>query len=153
MHLRQISNVILPMLLMACASGPQPDATATVVIVPLTASPVVSGVGRATLVDRRGATDVSVTVSRVPWGVTLPVHLYTYVYRGSCGRLSPQPERELTKRVLAHNLGIGRAFRGPYTVGNTVAMPLAELRSAPRAILVKSAPADGGVDLYCGDIS
>jgi hypothetical protein len=115
---------------------------------------VLSGVGQARLAERKGATDVAVVVSRVPQGVTLPVHLlYTYLYRGSCGSLSPQPERALTRNVLTYAPGNWPVFGGPYSVSNKLDMPLDELQSAPHAILVKSGPADGGMEMYCGNIS
>jgi hypothetical protein len=154
---RRFSTAVLPMVVLAAWASSQPLAVAarpavvTVALAPSAA--VVSGPARAMLAERGGVTDVSVEVTRVPSGITLPVHLYTYLYRGSCDSLSPQPERRLTRRVLADTPGIEPLQVGPYTVGNTLDMPLAQLRSAPRAILVRSGPADGNLPLYCGNLS
>jgi hypothetical protein len=157
MNPHSIPTAVLAMLLVACASGagtgPADAARPQVLTLPLHPSPAVAnGTGQVTLAESKDATYVSVTVSRVPQGMTRPVHLYTYLYGGSCERLSPQPERALTKRVLASTPGIRPVIRGPYSVGNRIDTPLGELRSAPRAILVRSGPADGGMDLYCGNI-
>lgn len=59
---------------------------------------------------------------------------------------------EVVTVPLRPSEGVRPVFRGPYTVRNTIEMPLSELRSAPRAILVRGAPADGGMDMYCGNI-
>ena len=157
MHPHLIPTLMLAMFLVACASGPATGpadaARPQVVTLPLRASPAVAnGIGQVTLAESKDGTYISVTVSRVPQWVTRPLHLYTYLYGGSCGVLSPQPERALTKRVLASTPGVRPVLRGPYSVGNTIDTSLQELRSAPRAILVRSGPADGGMDLYCGNI-
>jgi len=109
-------------------------------------------VGQATLIGRGGNTDVTIMASGVPEDVTRPVHLYVYIHRGSCGQLQQQPDYSLTDHVLA-DVSWPMAFRnGPYTLRSTVAVPLEQLRGKPYAILVRSSPADGARELYCGDL-
>jgi hypothetical protein len=108
----------------------------------------------ATLVGRGDQTDATITASGVPSTVTRPVHLYTYIHEGECGALSAQPAYSLTRTVLARAANaMDGGLRAPYVIGNTADVPLATLRSTPHAIVVRSAPADGDWELFCGDIA
>ena len=42
-------------------------------------------IGTATLIPQGDRTVVEIEVSGVPGGVTRPVHLFTYIYEGTCG--------------------------------------------------------------------
>jgi hypothetical protein len=103
-------------------------------------------------VEHQGETDVTITVSGVPAGFTRPVRLYTYLYEGACGQLAAQPKYALTARVQAEPSVASREPGGPYTVRNRLAVPIATLQTTPHAVLVKSAPADRNLNLFCGDI-
>jgi hypothetical protein len=122
--------------------------------IPLRSSPFNAGeTGWATLVGRGDQTDVTITVSGVPPEVTRPVHLYTFIHQGACGALSPQPAYSLTGIVLARSASARPGRTGaPFTVSNTASVPLSTLQSTAHAIIIKSAPADGNRDLFCGDI-
>jgi hypothetical protein len=104
------------------------------------------------LIGRGGRTYVSLTVSGVPDDISRPVHLYTYVYRGSCGRLQETPEHAMNDHVLADVSWPTASRNGPYTVRNTVAVSLEQLRAMPHAIVVRSSPADGARELFCGNV-
>jgi hypothetical protein len=143
--------------LAGCAHDPtSTDKTAgshTVTLVALTGTGEAAGqVGQAAFVGHHGGTDVTITVSGVPTGFTRPVHLYAYLYEGACGRLATQPEYTLTARVQAEPSAASGGPGGPYTVRNRLAVPLATLQTTPHAVLVKSAPADRDLNLFCGDI-
>lgn len=101
--------------------------------------------GYAHLVSSPAGTDVVVQVAPSN-GVTLPLHLYTYVHQGSCANLGARTA-VATRRVLGY-----REPSGLYTVRNTVPVSLDTLRASPHAVTVRSAPADGDQLLYCGDL-
>ena len=113
-------------------------------------------IGRAFLIPRGATTDIRVEVSGVPPLVTTrPVHLYTFLYDGACDRLPAKPAHALTDRVLAQSARTAGAtpMAGPFTVSNTAAMSLEALRRAGYAIVIRTSPADGDVEIFCGAIS
>ena len=110
-------------------------------------------IGRAFLLPDGKGSRVQVEVSGVPPMLsTRPVHLYTYLYSGRCDRRSAEPAFALLDRVLAQTpSGAGNA-RGPFTVSNTAPLPFERLTAGPYAIVVRTSPADGSVDLFCGNV-
>ena len=111
--------------------------------------------GRAFLIPTGNRTVVRIEVSGVTGFVARPVHLYTFIFAGSCGARGPTPAYALTDVVLAspvaHPGSIG-AFTGPMTISNAAPVPIVALRATPHAIVVKTAPADGNHALFCGDV-
>jgi hypothetical protein len=138
--------------LAACAGGMGDG----VVSVPLDATSRNAGeIGRAFLISRGSETDVVVEVSGVPPLVaSRPVHLYTFLYDGRCDRLPANPLHSLTDRVLARSARSTSAMPagGPFTVSNTAPLPLEALRRARYAIVIRTSPADGDVEIFCGNI-
>ena len=123
--------------------------------VPLTAARANAGeIGRVLLVPVNDkTTEVVLEVSGVPQMTTRPVHLYTYIHDGTCERPSPKPAYSLTGRVRADTLAPSLAgSKGLYTVRNSIDVSLTTLRQGPRAVVVKSAPQDGDLVLFCGNI-
>jgi hypothetical protein len=124
--------------------------------VPLTAARANAGeIGRVLLIPVNDkTTEVVLEVSGVPQMTTRPVHLYTYIHDGTCGRPSPKPVYSLNRRVRADTLPPSpTGSQGLYTVRNRIDVSLTTLRQGPRAIVVKSAPQDGDVVLFCGNIA
>lgn len=126
------------------------------IAVRLTATRANTGeIGLAMLTPLRGETGVTVEVSGVPGHSTRPVHLYTYIHEGSCGALNPTPAYTLNDRVLAESfstLAMAASAGPPFKVSNIAPVPLATLRSRQHAVVVRSAPADGNRDIFCGEI-
>jgi hypothetical protein len=149
-------TTIAAVLVAACAAtstAPSRD-FATIV---LQATPRNAGqIGRAFLMPEDDGARVQIEVSGVPPQVsTRPVHLYTFIYEGSCGKLSAQPAYALLDRVLAQSpasSGIVPAG-GPFTVSNTAPLSLDKLRGGTYAIVVKTSPADGDVEIFCGNVT
>lgn len=146
--------VLASALVAGCASpigGPSAERAAAILDTPLTATAYNAGeTGRATLIARSAHTDVLIQVSGVRDSVTRPVHLYSYIYPGSCRQHDARPAYVLTERVLADRpppFG-----NGPYSVRNEAPVALEQLRSSPHAIVVAASPADGNFELFCGDI-
>jgi len=108
-------------------------------------SPYAGRLGYADLVIHPEATDVVVRVAPIN-GLTLPMHLYTYVYEGSCAGLG-QRAAQANRRVIGY-----REPSGLWTVRNTIPLSADTLRGAPHALTVWSGPPDGNQMLYCGDM-
>ena len=85
-------------------------------------------IGRAFLIPSGDRTIVRIEASGVPDTVTRPIHLYTYIYEGTCVARSKKPAFALTETVLAtsvaHPTAIG-AFGGPLTISNAAPISLA----------------------------
>lgn len=133
------------------------EAGAGSIAVRLTAMPANTGeIGLAMLTPLRDETGVTVQVSGVPGHSTRPVHLYTYIHEGSCDALHPTPAYTLLDRVLAESFTtfpMAASAGPPFKVSNIAPLPLATLRSRPHAVVVRSAPADGNLAIFCGDIN
>ena len=130
---------------------------ADVTTIALQATPRNAGeIGRAFLMADGDGTRVQIEVSGVPPLVSSrPVHLYTFVYTGRCEAHGDKPAYALLDRVLAgspRSTSIAPAA-GPFTVSNTAPLPLDQLRAGPYAISVRTSPADGDVEIFCGNVS
>ncbi len=136
------------------AGAPPVGAAGNVVTVRLQATARNAGqIGRAFLIAQGLETRVEVEVSGVPPQVSSrPVHLYTFIYEGTCEQRSARPAFSLLDRVLAQSpasSGIVPAG-GPFTISNTAPLPLQDLKARAHAIVVTTSPADGGVEIFCG---
>jgi hypothetical protein len=110
-------------------------------------------IGRAFLLPEGTGSRIQVEVSGVPPMLsTRPVHLYTYRYAGTCDRRSKEPAFSLLTRVLAQSPSGGTNVRGPFMVSNTAPLPFDRLTAGPYAIVVRTSPADGSVDIFCGNV-
>jgi hypothetical protein len=111
--------------------------------------------GRAILLPDEDATEVRIEVSGSVVPLTAPVELYTFIHAGTCASLSAKPAYRLIQRVQAQSITNPTspiAVSGPFSLSNTAPVSLATLRSTPYAIVVKSSPADGNIELFCGDL-
>ncbi|MCY1404963.1 hypothetical protein D9M71_201880 [compost metagenome] len=127
-----------------CATSPQQIAS-----VPLNATPSNAGnVGKAMLTPIGKDTELYVFVGGVPNDTTLPAHLYTYVYSGTCGNLSPEP-------AFALNQSVNTEFNQPdvgFQLWKRVPVAYDTLRSGSYAVVVRASPADGNRDIFCGNL-
>ena len=131
------------------------------VSIPLVATKYNAGhVGKATLVPQGDKTAVSVSLSGVPDYTGRPIHFYTYVYDGTCSSRNATPRYTLTDRVLADSLmaqpdirqPIG-AFRGPVQLAHIIPVAFQTFLATHYAISVRTSPADGNNEIFCGDNS
>jgi len=60
-------------------------------------------IGQAVLVALAKKTALTVQLSGVPDYVSRPVHLYTYIYEGVCGKLSAKPAYSLNVQATLKN--------------------------------------------------
>jgi hypothetical protein len=149
-----LAGMIVPALLSACAGTADSPGRELVTIQLQPSSEVAGEIGRAFLMPEAEGTRVQIEVTGVPQLTTRPVHLYTFVYVGPCGRLGAQPAYVLFDRVLAQS-GSGVVALGgpPFTVSNTAPVPLQQLRAGNFVIVVKTSPADGDREIYCGSVN
>jgi len=112
-------------------------------------------IGSAILVPAGKKTAITLTVTGVPSTTSRPIHLYAYLFEGSCKGGESGMKYALTKTVLAESVddpsAIG-AFRGPVRIRQKVDVPFEKVRSAPFAISVRLGPADGNQEIFCGDL-
>jgi len=161
MSARTLRGSLLAALLGGCASGvvdaDRRDAPgAAFATIPLTATPYNSGrIGRAYLVPNADRTIVRIEASGVPDTVGRPIHLYTFIYEGTCAERAGKAAFALTDTVLASSVAnpssMG-AVGGALTIANVAPISLDALRARPYAIVVRTSPADGDRDLYCGEV-
>jgi len=139
---------------LALATGAAVGEAADAVYVSLQATERNAGqIGRAFLLPEGTGTRVQIEVSGVPpMLATRPVHLYTYLYKGRCDQRPAEPAFALLERVLAQSPAGVASARGPYMVSNTVRLPFERVTAGPYAIVVRTPPADGSVDIFCGNV-
>lgn len=104
-------------------------------------------IGNVTLSDWGKETGLSFFVSGVPNGASLPLRLYSFIYKGSC----QQPGAvayEMNDKVNTER----QAVRG-WSFSRSAPVALSELVSGGYSIVVRSAATDGNTDLFCGDIA
>lgn len=132
-------------------------AKAQIIFVRLTATGTNAGrVGTAVLIPQGGRTSVTIEVSGVPPNTTRPIHLYTFIYAGKCARLPSAPAYALIDRVLADSPGLPNrmiASVPPFRVSNFAPVALDVMLDSPHAVQVRTGPADGNQEIFCGEIS
>ena len=148
-------SLLLLALLAGCAGEPARSGSRLVQI-PLNATTINAGqTGRANLVAVGDRTEVALWVSGVPpLLASRPVHLYAYLFPGTCANPGAEPAYALTEKVLAsspYSTAIAPAG-GPFTLTNTAPVPLEALARGPYALRVFTAPADGRREIFCGDV-
>jgi hypothetical protein len=118
-----------------------------VLTVPLVATQRNLGQIANTILASQGKqTGFSFFVSGVPNGVSLPLRLYTFINKGSCQQPG-QVAYALNDQVNTQRAGI----RG-WTYSRNAPVAMSELLSGGYSIVVRTAPSDGNVDIFCGDI-
>ncbi|WP_375739894.1 hypothetical protein [Pseudomonas boanensis] len=121
-----------------------------VVSIPLEATPQNAGhIAQATLAAVGERTSISVFIGGVPLGTTRPLRLYTYIYPGSCGRLAAKPAFDMNNTVVTQRW----SGTTGWWLSKSAPASLDQLRSGGYAIVVRTTPADGNRDIFCGNIT
>jgi|KBSMisStaDraftv2_1062788.scaffolds.fasta_scaffold590579_2 hypothetical protein len=108
-------------------------------------------VGSGMMTAQGDRTVVMLTVGGVPPLVSRPVRLYTFVYAGTCAQHTATPAFELNEIVNAGLLSNSSNF-GPFTLEKVIPLPVSAIRSSNYAIVVRTSPADGNFDIFCGEM-
>ena len=107
--------------------------------------------GRGSMTAQGDRTVINLTITGVPPWVARPIQLFTFVYAGSCAKHGAAPAYALNDTVQVNSqTGIG--LSGPFTLAKTLPVPIATLRSGEYAIVLRTGPADGNWDIFCGDM-
>ncbi|MDH4556969.1 hypothetical protein E8F11_17655 [Pseudomonas sp. BN417] len=118
--------------------------------IPLTPSIHNAGqIGQATLASAGKETALSIFISGVPSDTTRPVHIYTFIYSGTCKQPERTPAFEMNQYALA---GKAYAKRG-WTIYRSAPVKLSTLRTGGYSIVLRVGPADGNRTIFCGEIT
>lgn len=121
-----------------------------IVGVRLNAAPINGGaIAHATLAAVDRSTGINLFVSGVPDWVSLPVHVYSYIYPGTCGQLASEPAYAMNQTVITEQIG---GEHGAWNTSKSVPVALAQLRASEHSIVLRTSPADGNRDIFCGEI-
>ncbi|MDF9773276.1 hypothetical protein [Pseudomonas baetica] len=132
-----------------CISGCATTAESPIFNVPLHATQHnVGHIAQATLAPMGSDTDISLFIGGVPGWTALPLHVYTYIYPGKCESLGPKPAYEMNQTVTTT-----RMSSRTWHLSKNAPVALSELRSGDYAIVLRASPADGGFNLFCGNIA
>ena len=124
------------------------NSSSQTVTVPLNATPRNGGqIANTTLAVQGNETAFSFVVSGVPSGTLRPLNLYTSINKGSCERPG-SVAYALNDRINTNRIS---ATRG-WTYSRSAPVALSELLSGGYYLVVRTTPADGNVDIFCGDI-
>ncbi|PWK39621.1 hypothetical protein LOY55_18630 [Pseudomonas sp. B21-040] len=137
-----LTALLIAATLFGCTTSSKP-----VVSVSLVATRQNTGqIGNVTLADWDNKTGLSFFISGVPSGGTLPLRLYTFIYKGSCqhpGAVAYAMNDQVnTER---------QPIRG-WTLSRSAPVALSVLLAGEYSIVVRTAATDGNVDIFCGDI-
>jgi hypothetical protein len=140
------TNQLAVSLAIACIYGCT-NSSEQVVTVPLVATQRNPGqIANAILASRGTQTGFSFFISGVPGGVTLPLRLYTFINKDSCQQPGP------VAYAMNDQVNTERAAVRGWSYSRSAPVALTELLSGGYSIVVQTAPSDGNVDIFCGDI-
>lgn len=147
-----MASSVVAALACGCAGPSESRRNADQVTISLAAAEQNRGqVSNAVLSPQGDRTSMLINISNVPPWVVRPVQLFTFIFEGSCAKRAASPAYSLNDVVLAGVAGAS-GTSGPFTLVKEVPAPLAKLTSGGYAIVIRTSPADGSVDMFCGDI-
>ncbi|MDR6917070.1 hypothetical protein J2X66_003949 [Pseudomonas sp. 3296] len=137
-----LAALLVSVTLFGCATSSNPSVT-----VPLVATRQNAGqIGDVTLTSFDNKTGLSFFISGAPSGVTLPLRLYTFIYKGSCEKPGA------VAYAMNDQVNTERQPIRGWTLSRTAPVALSVLLAGGYSIVVRTASTDGNVDIFCGDI-
>ena len=102
--------------------------------------------GLAAFVDNGASTGLDFTIGGVPAGASTPLQLQTFIYPGSCTSLGSQPAYAMNQDT--------QVFPGQagWVMSKVVPVALSTLLAGNYAVVVRTSPADGDKNIFCGEI-
>jgi hypothetical protein len=144
------STLLLALGLVGCAATGDEGRADGLLTFTLEASPRNAGqIGQGALLPDGDQTLMTLTVSGVPPWTTRPVHIFTFVHAGSCASHDSSPAFALNETVQPMRQG---SLSRPFVLRKTVPLPLDALRSPPHAVILRTSPADGFEEIFCGEL-
>ena len=86
-------------------------------------------------------------IGGVPNGTTLPLRLYTFINKGSCQQAGAMAYA-MNDRVDTDRMARTRTW----TYSRTANVMMSALFADEYSIVVRTTPADGNIDIFCGNI-
>ena len=104
-------------------------------------------IANVTLSSQDTQTGFTFFIGGVPNGTTLPLRLYTFINKGSCQHPGPMAYA-MNDRVDTDRMARTRTW----TYSRTANVMMSELFADEYSIVVRTTPADGNIDIFCGNI-
>lgn len=104
-------------------------------------------IAKSTLTSTGNQTNFDFYITGVPSGTILPPRIYTFINRGSCQQPGPAAYAMNDKVNTESNAGTSG-----WSFYRSAPISLSDLLSDKYSIVVRTAPEDGSVDIFCGDI-
>lgn len=105
-------------------------------------------IANTTLTPVGDQTNFDFYITGVPTGTTLPLRIYSFVYKGSCQQPGPVAYAMNDKVNTTSAAGTNG-----WTFDRSAPIAMSELTSGKYSIVVRTTPEDGSIDLFCGDIA
>ena len=106
----------------------------------------VGQIANTTLANWDQNTGFDFFISGVHTGTSLPLRIYTFIHKGSCQQPGP------VAYAMNDKVNTERAVVAGWTFSRSAPIALPELLAGQYSIVLRSAPEDGNLDLFCGDI-
>ncbi|MNN50597.1 hypothetical protein D3C81_1651910 [compost metagenome] len=104
--------------------------------------------GNVTLTPEGNQTNLDFFISGVPAGADLPLRIFTFINKGSCQQPGPVAYA-LNDKVNTKD----EAGSNGWSFYRNAPIATSELLSGHYAIVVRTSPEDGSVDIFCGDVA
>lgn len=146
-----LASVIAAILTCGCAGTADNRQSDTVSFMLQAGSRNAGETGRGFMTSQGDRTLINLTITGVPPWMARPIQLFTFVYAGSCAKRDATPAYALNDTVqlnAQNSIGVS----GPFTIAKAVPVPMVTLRSGEYAIVLRTSPADGNWDIFCGDM-
>lgn len=124
------------------------NSSSQTVTVPLLATPKNLGqIANTTLASQGNQTGLTFVISGVPSGTLRPLNLYTSIHKGTCKQPGPVAYA-MNDQINTNRISSTRGW----TYSRNAPVAMSELFSGDYSVVVTTTPADGNVDIFCGDI-
>jgi len=104
-------------------------------------------IANVTLSSQDTQTGFTFFIGGVPNGTTLPLRLYTFINKGSCQQPGAMAYA-MNDRVDTDRMARTRTW----TYSRTANVMMSALFADEYSIVVRTTPADGNIDIFCGNI-
>ncbi|MFJ4434147.1 hypothetical protein ACIPZG_24815 [Pseudomonas sp. NPDC089395] len=104
-------------------------------------------IANVTLSSQDTQTGFTFFIGGIPNGTTLPLRLYTFINKGSCQQPGPMAYA-MNDRVDTDRMARTRTW----TYSRTANVMMSALFADEYSIVVRTTPADGNIDIFCGNI-
>ncbi|MCY1396769.1 hypothetical protein D9M71_117530 [compost metagenome] len=105
-------------------------------------------IATTTLTNVNNQTNFDFYISGIPDGTTLPLRIYTFIHKGSCQQPGPVAYA-MNDKVNTDNAASTRGW----SFYRSAPIPLQDLLAGKYAIVVRTAPEDGNIAIFCGDVA